>query len=75
MENKHNEINSKQALKLINKHKGKLFILMQNSEYFLPVEKNYFINEILKNDINNGLWAKWDYSEYKGCAYIDRCIY
>jgi hypothetical protein len=33
------------------------------------------LHEVLKYDINNGLWAKWTLSLHNGFLYIDRIGY
>jgi hypothetical protein len=71
----HSEVNSEIAYKIITKHKGKVFVLMQGTESYVIIEKHYFLNEVLKYDINNGLWAKWTLSLHNGFLYIDRIGY
>jgi hypothetical protein len=71
----HSEVNSEVAHKIITKHKGKLFVLMSGTESYVVIEKQYFLNEVLKYDISHGMWAKWTLSVHNGLLYIDRIGY
>jgi hypothetical protein len=75
---KHSEVNSEVAYKVLKNHKGKAFVLMSGTESYVVIEKQYFLNEVLKYDINRGLWAKWTLSVYgdnNGALYIERIGY
>lgn len=71
----HSEVNSSEAYKIITKHKGKVFVLMAGTESYVIIEKLYFLNEVLKYDIDHGMWAKWTLSTHNGFLYIDRIGY
>lgn len=75
----HSEVTSEVAYKVLKKHKGKAFVLMAASESYVVIEKQYFLNDVLKYDINRGMWAKWTLSTYgtdnHGALYIERTNY
>ena len=75
----HSEVTSEIAYKVLKKHKGKAFVLMAASESYVVIEKQYFLNDILKYDIDRGMWAKWTLSTYgtdnHAALYIERTNY
>lgn len=71
----HSEVNSEIAYKIIKNHKGKAFVLMAGTESYVVIEKQYFLNEVLKHDMQNGMWAKWTLSIYGDALYIERIDY
>ena len=51
-------ISSKDAIKVIRKHKGKAFVTIACSEYTVAIEKADLIAS-MQTDVDNGNWSKW----------------